>query len=290
SSANLGTVSTTSTSALTSPEQSRLPRSTSLASPGPSARSPSPAHLSSASSVGSTIHYRKLSGALLTPPSSSSTTTTDGVRKLSMANQPTCAPPPLVMRSVSHAVSQRRPSLAHSSFPSLARVLASYQLPALTAGFLSRGQANYFAVLQTSSAEIPALVFYSATRAQSLLGLIDATAQQGPAFGPHSLPKLMLENEILIEVEVASGACATSEEAIAEARRKSSTFQSTAPQAALRITRDSVAHVAEHGIFVLQVSGINDVAGHEEIWSLQLASGDSMMDWLKSIRELIASL
>ncbi|ORY41103.1 hypothetical protein BCR33DRAFT_740054 [Rhizoclosmatium globosum] len=149
--------------ALTSPEQSRLPRSTSLASPGPSARSPSPAHLSSASSVGSTIHYRKLSGALLTPPSSS-TTTTDGVRKLSMANQPTCAPPPLVMRSVSHAVSQRRPSLAHSSFPSLARVLASYQLPALTAGFLSRGQANYFAVLQTSSAEIPALVFYSATR------------------------------------------------------------------------------------------------------------------------------
>ncbi|KAJ3282338.1 hypothetical protein HDU79_010007 [Rhizoclosmatium sp. JEL0117] len=82
----------------------------------------------------------------------------------------------------------------------------------------------------------------------------------------------MLENEILIEVDVASGACATSEEAIAEARRKSSTFQSTSPQAALRITRDSVVHVAEHGIFVLQVSGINDVAGHEEIWSLQLAS------------------
>ncbi|KAJ3063164.1 hypothetical protein HDU98_000983 [Podochytrium sp. JEL0797] len=166
----------------------------------------------------------------------------------------------------------------HESSPnthSLPFVLAA--TPSLSAGFVSTraSQQGAFAVLHHDH-----LAFYDAKCAQHLLCLGDAAVKCAPAFGPLSLALLMDENDILNEVDVAKGKKANS---VSIPKQP----VSTAPHAILTFTKDTTCHVAESGIFVLQ---INKSSQDKHPSLIQLHSADSLMEWCRCIRDVLAAL
>ncbi|KAJ3389541.1 hypothetical protein HDU84_008652 [Entophlyctis sp. JEL0112] len=212
----------------------------------------------------------------------------------------------------------RRPSAVRTAaaggasghqLPTLWKVLA--HLPMLKAGFLSLPgtDATYFGVLFEASQSLaapheaavangadaisaPVFALYAGIRAQVLLGLSDEIVATAPAFGPLSLDRA-IDTKAADGTNGGYGHDDRAQVVVHPRLAVGDALMATMPVhplAAIRLSKNSEAHVAETGIFVLHVTGRNIETDADETWLLQLSSGDSMMEWMKCFRSEIQNL
>ncbi|KAJ3116123.1 hypothetical protein HK100_001147 [Physocladia obscura] len=128
----------------------------------------------------------------------------------------------------------------------------------------------------------PILALYNAHAAQSLLNLSDESIARASAIGPLSLPTLVQDPKTVDLANSASSLFLATEPA-----------NSLLPIAALRLYNgghQSSVHVAEDGIFVLQVDGFDFDADADDTWMIKLDSADAMMEWLRCLRDAIKTV
>ncbi|KAJ3124063.1 hypothetical protein HK100_011371 [Physocladia obscura] len=128
----------------------------------------------------------------------------------------------------------------------------------------------------------PILALYNAHAAQSLLNLSDESIARASAIGPLSLPNLVQDLKTVDLANSASSLFLATEPA-----------NSLLPIAALRLYHgghESSVHVAEDGIFVLQVDGFDFDADVDDTWMIKLDSADAMMEWLRCLRDVIKTV